>query len=139
MTGTVTAKSTGAPLARVCVTADDGFGLAETNKDGHYFLDQMPAGKYSVEFANCDNNGNYAPQFYRGQLNAAAAVPVSLRAGHTAKGIDAALTSGATISGALTTPAGKPLSGACAQAVPCLLYTSPSPRDGLLSRMPSSA
>ena len=28
---------------------------------------------------------------------------------------------------------GKPLSS------PCLLYTSPSPRDGLLSRMPSSA
>ena len=25
------------------------------------------------------------------------------------------------------------------QAVDCLLYTSPSPRDGLLSRMPSSA
>ena len=24
-------------------------------------------------------------------------------------------------------------------AIPCLLYTSPSPRDGLLSRMPSSA
>ena len=26
-----------------------------------------------------------------------------------------------------------------AVAGPCLLYTSPSPRDGLLSRMPSSA
>ena len=26
-----------------------------------------------------------------------------------------------------------------AQDIPCLLYTSPSPRDGLLSRMPSSA
>ena len=25
------------------------------------------------------------------------------------------------------------------QSYPCLLYTSPSPRDGLLSRMPSSA
>ena len=25
------------------------------------------------------------------------------------------------------------------QNFPCLLYTSPSPRDGLLSRMPSSA
>ena len=25
------------------------------------------------------------------------------------------------------------------QRKPCLLYTSPSPRDGLLSRMPSSA
>ena len=24
-------------------------------------------------------------------------------------------------------------------STPCLLYTSPSPRDGLLSRMPSSA
>ena len=28
---------------------------------------------------------------------------------------------------------------ACAAAGICLLYTSPSPRDGLLSRMPSSA
>ena len=28
---------------------------------------------------------------------------------------------------------------ACAQLGRCLLYTSPSPRDGLLSRMPSSA
>ena len=27
----------------------------------------------------------------------------------------------------------------CDLNVPCLLYTSPSPRDGLLSRMPSSA
>ena len=27
----------------------------------------------------------------------------------------------------------------CDLAVSCLLYTSPSPRDGLLSRMPSSA
>ena len=31
------------------------------------------------------------------------------------------------------TPAPTPAS------TPCLLYTSPSPRDGLLSRMPSSA
>ena len=28
---------------------------------------------------------------------------------------------------------------AATNPVPCLLYTSPSPRDGLLSRMPSSA
>ena len=27
----------------------------------------------------------------------------------------------------------------CSDPCPCLLYTSPSPRDGLLSRMPSSA
>ena len=29
--------------------------------------------------------------------------------------------------------------GQCLQVAGCLLYTSPSPRDGLLSRMPSSA
>ena len=28
---------------------------------------------------------------------------------------------------------------ACRSCMDCLLYTSPSPRDGLLSRMPSSA
>ena len=37
----------------------------------------------------------------------------------------------------------KPIRGAMVEASqtskPCLLYTSPSPRDGLLSRMPSSA
>ena len=35
------------------------------------------------------------------------------------------------------TPAGK--TEALNQCIDCLLYTSPSPRDGLLSRMPSSA
>ena len=34
---------------------------------------------------------------------------------------------------------GERMWGVAAQAVDCLLYTSPSPRDGLLSRMPSSA
>ena len=32
-----------------------------------------------------------------------------------------------------------PIFGAIADKYGCLLYTSPSPRDGLLSRMPSSA
>ena len=31
------------------------------------------------------------------------------------------------------------LADAGARVINCLLYTSPSPRDGLLSRMPSSA
>ena len=35
----------------------------------------------------------------------------------------------------VTTNMGFPQGGVCS----CLLYTSPSPRDGLLSRMPSSA
>ena len=35
--------------------------------------------------------------------------------------------------------AGYPLSSFMGNNISCLLYTSPSPRDGLLSRMPSSA
>ena len=33
----------------------------------------------------------------------------------------------------------RPIMAVCAYCDNCLLYTSPSPRDGLLSRMPSSA
>ena len=32
-----------------------------------------------------------------------------------------------------------PFGGGSSMLMSCLLYTSPSPRDGLLSRMPSSA
>ena len=39
----------------------------------------------------------------------------------------------------LTGIGGKSSSGLMGLLMPCLLYTSPSPRDGLLSRMPSSA
>ena len=38
-----------------------------------------------------------------------------------------------------TAPVGGPEQPDYLNAVCCLLYTSPSPRDGLLSRMPSSA
>ena len=46
--------------------------------------------------------------------------------------IDAALSNGASV--VVFDPA-----NVDAQYLDCLLYTSPSPRDGLLSRMPSSA
>ena len=52
---------------------------------------------------------------------------ISLETGKVARQADGAIiaTSGETV--------------ILATAVGCLLYTSPSPRDGLLSRMPSSA
>ena len=54
-----------------------------------------------------------------------------------------AITGGLTVSGALTsgtfTSSGTTGLGASNAFYFCLLYTSPSPRDGLLSRMPSSA
>ena len=39
----------------------------------------------------------------------------------------------------IITVLGKDSVGIIAKVCTCLLYTSPSPRDGLLSRMPSSA
>ena len=41
--------------------------------------------------------------------------------------------------GSRSLPASGIRSRVCHAPIPCLLYTSPSPRDGLLSRMPSSA
>ena len=38
-----------------------------------------------------------------------------------------------------TLPKAKELAPYVEKLITCLLYTSPSPRDGLLSRMPSSA
>ena len=50
--------------------------------------------------------------------------------------IDTFATAQATLNAVLGTPA----SGIATESSgACLLYTSPSPRDGLLSRMPSSA
>ena len=46
---------------------------------------------------------------------------------------------GFSISKKGTFAASMPLHGLEGKALTCLLYTSPSPRDGLLSRMPSSA
>ena len=45
----------------------------------------------------------------------------------------------AFMAGALGSGIGSLLQGGSGQDTFCLLYTSPSPRDGLLSRMPSSA
>ena len=59
------------------------------------------------------------------------------------KGLTAGVTSVAAtlplVASAATGDTTLSLSGLSALGTACLLYTSPSPRDGLLSRMPSSA
>ena len=46
---------------------------------------------------------------------------------------------GMAIEEAMNVKMGSMIMAANGELIPCLLYTSPSPRDGLLSRMPSSA
>jgi hypothetical protein len=81
ISGTVTDRSSGAPLRGICISVDGGLAMAATGKHGTFFAQQIPPGRYTVEFANCDNSSSFAPQFYPGQLNAAAAGRVTLTAG----------------------------------------------------------
>jgi hypothetical protein len=108
--GTVTAKSTGARLAGICVMTADGFSGAETRANGTYSMDQIPPGKIGVQFFNCNNPGNYAPQ--------SAAASIKVRPGQVVSGIDAALAPGATISGTISLASGRKLSNVCIDAIP---------------------
>ena len=63
-----------------------------------------------------DEGGSGAPEFPQGSTSAGVVTAVSFSG------------SGANLTGIAST-----------DNITCLLYTSPSPRDGLLSRMPSSA
>ena len=118
VTGTVTAKSGGAPLSGICAQTTNGYSVGETGTSGTYSMDQIPPGPTQIEFYNCDNRGNYAPQFYPDQLNQAAAVTIRMRPGRVTAGINAALAPGATISGTLALPTGRKLSGVCTEAIP---------------------
>jgi hypothetical protein len=118
ITGTVTDKATGKPLSGICVLINNGDGMAETGRDGTYYANQLTPGQVPVEFDNCANRGNYAPQYYPGQLNPAAGGLVSLRGGAVTSRINAAMTPGATISGRLTSPSGDGLRNVCADGVP---------------------
>ena len=60
-------------------------------------------------------------------------------ASHGAKVGDFVAITGATATGGITAENLNRKAGYQITAITCLLYTSPSPRDGLLSRMPSSA
>src|SRR5262249_14942073 len=75
-----------------------------------YSMDQIPAGTIGVQFFNCNNRGNYAPQ--------TAAASIKVRPGQVVSGVDAALTPGATISGTITLASGRKLSNVCIDAIP---------------------
>ncbi len=96
----------------------DGFSMAETGASGTYSMNQIPPGTIQIQFYNCANRGNFAPQFYPDQLAAASAASIKVRPGQVVSGIDATLAPGATISGMITLASGRGLSNVCAEALP---------------------
>jgi Carboxypeptidase regulatory-like domain len=121
ISGVVT-DSRGHPIAGICVSVFGGPGdnygnLTQTAANGSYSVNQLAAGKYTIQFSGgCGNSGSYAPQGYNDtNVNTPQEVPVA--AAQLLSGIDAVMQPGATIGGRVTSTSGKPLDGVCVSAV----------------------
>jgi hypothetical protein len=97
--GTVTAASSSAPLANICVYLYPGTGSSTaayfscTVADGTYKISGVAAGTYQVAFY--DPNGNYATQWYSASATQSGAQTITVSTGNqTVTGVNAALTGG---------------------------------------------
>ena len=106
---------------------------ASTASDGTYSITRLPAGSYYVRFWNCGPPGtNYAPQWYQDASSRDTATAVSVSAGQTTSGIDAAMAPGGIISGTVTDTASpsNPLGRICVIATPTSTATGVSGGSG---------
>jgi protocatechuate 3,4-dioxygenase beta subunit len=88
-----------------------------TAHGGSYFIGGLTPGRYLVQFSQCNGKPRYGSQWYRDKGTAAAATPVTVRAGHTTARINAAMVVGGSISGLVTNRVGQPLRGECVDAL----------------------
>jgi len=110
ITGKVTSASGKAPLSgiEVCPLSTAGYndgGCASTNSSGEYTIFGLAAGEYKVEFYIYE--GTYFTQYYDGKSSAAEAAMITVTAGATTSGIDAAMVEGGKITGKVTSAATK--------------------------------
>jgi putative cell wall-binding protein/5-hydroxyisourate hydrolase-like protein (transthyretin family) len=98
VTGRVVKQLTGAPLAGITVDlwqydTDGHYAQFETvtNADGYYTFDVVPAGTWRVGFY--DWNGIFAPVFYSNKSKVEEGTNITVTAGNTTSGINAALVS----------------------------------------------
>lgn len=108
ITGTVTAASSHAALSGIEVEVYDAAGnvastrYTTTDDDGQYTVGGLPVGSYKVAFFDSISGNNYAPQDYNDQGSLGSASTVTVSAGATTSGIDAALQPGGQIAGTVT-------------------------------------
>ncbi len=103
-----------ASVAAIGLSGTEGFG-------GSYVVTGLAPGTYTVYFGDpsCGfGPPDLVPQWYDGQPSQATAATVTVTAGHTTSGIDAALQTTGEITGTVRGPAGAAVSGACVTAYP---------------------
>lgn len=127
ITGTVTDKA-GQPVRGECVDLTDprnnqavdadlfGDGT-QTNRHGSYQLTGLTPGRYLVQFFNCIGHVKFGQQWSGHKLLEKSAAPVTVSSATTTGGINATLAPAALISGRVTSPSGKPVSGVCVSAL----------------------
>jgi hypothetical protein len=99
--------SGGSPVAGIEACA---YGCRETNSNGEYTIEDVPAGSYKVSFSPkeeckiiCQPSANYITQWWNGESTGEAANSVTVEAGKTTLGINAEMQAGGRISGKVTT------------------------------------
>ncbi len=115
ITGKVT-NASGAALSGVVVTARSATGQefkVTTSSSGVYTVKGLEAGKYTLEF---DSPGNHITEWYNNKTSLAASTPVTLTTSQALTGINAALATGATISGTIRGASNALLTGAVVTA-----------------------
>ncbi len=142
ISGTVTSAADGTSLPGICVSAGQsggsGTASAQTDSSGHYTIMNLPTGTYTVEFTPaCGATGNYADQWYDAKTSPVTATPVTVTAGSTTVGIDAAMEPGATIAGTVTAAGGGAIQGICVlastQGIPPAVTATDSKGDYAIS------
>ena len=93
ISGTVT-DADQTPLYLMCVEVFDGNGLTGSSRTdglGHYQINGLPAGTYTVQARDCDSGTGYTSQWYDAQTAAPDATPITLTAGQQLAEINFAL------------------------------------------------
>lgn len=118
ISGTVTDGTSGLPISGLCVALSPVGGgsfldQTVTASDGTYVMAGMPEGEYNV-FGACDGGTDGTDSVvYAGQFSPAVTVITG-----SATTQDLTMSLGGTISGAITTSSGTPLSNVCVSAIP---------------------
>jgi PKD repeat protein/protocatechuate 3,4-dioxygenase beta subunit len=119
LSGRVT-DAVGTPLSGVWVSAESlsggPSGSATTGADGRYVVQGLRPGAHRVRFD--DSLGGHISEYWNDQVLAQNATPVPVTLGEDTPGVDAALSSGGTISGIVTDEDGTPIAGVWVSAQP---------------------